>query len=44
MAMPQMAIMDFVQRFHALQAHRDSGNELIKVFFLPFYKFPIVPD
>jgi len=34
MAMSQMAIMDFVQRFHVLQAHRDSGNELIKVFFL----------
>jgi hypothetical protein len=26
-----MAIMEFVQRFQALQLHRDTGDELIKV-------------
>ena len=29
--LPPMAIMDFVQRFQALQLQRDTGNELIKV-------------
>jgi len=26
-----MGIMDFVQRFNALQVQRETGNELIKV-------------
>ena len=29
--LPAMAIMDFVQRFQALQVQRDTGDELIKV-------------
>lgn len=29
--MMAMAIMDFVQRFQALQVQRDTGDELIKV-------------
>ncbi|TVY81394.1 hypothetical protein LSUE1_G008034, partial [Lachnellula suecica] len=28
--LPPMAIMDFVSRYHALRAHRDTGDELIK--------------
>jgi hypothetical protein len=39
-----MAIMEFVQRFQALELQRDTGNELIKVSSrLPStsYQFPI---
>jgi len=35
MAVP-MPIMEFVQRFQALQVQRDTGDELIKVCGSPF--------